>query len=270
MSQDYNLYAQAAACIHAGEIDDKLTLTREIAQAWRSGVLQRKATAPRFVIEQPGLPEALEIVDPRKLVQRGLGTADGLAAFLHAVAHIEYSAINLAWDAVHRFRHFPKEYYDDWVRVAEEEAYHFSLLRARLQELGRDYGDYPAHSGLWDIARSTANDPLLRMALVPRLQEARGLDVTPGMIKRLLEVDDSQSADILQIILRDEVVHVAIGTRWFEYLCHERGLEPESSYREILAQADKLPLKGPLNKTARLEAGFSEAELEALSHPTTE
>ncbi|MEJ2654165.1 MAG: ferritin-like domain-containing protein [Acidihalobacter sp.] len=148
--------------------------------------------------------------------RRGLGTREGRAALVHAVAHIEFNAINLALDAVYRFRSLPRAYYDDWLRVADEEARHFMLLADRLTDFGMRYGDLPAHNGLWEMAVKTADDWLLRMALVPRVLEARGLDVTPGMIERLRQAGDMETVAALEVILREEVGHVAIGSRWFE------------------------------------------------------
>ena len=180
------------------------------------------------------------------------------------MAHIEFNAINLAWDAVQRFRGLPRAYYADWVRVADEEALHFGLMRDRLRALGYDYGDFPAHDGLWSMALRTAADPLERMALVPRVMEARGLDVTPGMMARFREAGDEETAACLAVILRDEVGHVAAGTRWFRYLCAERGLDPETRYFELLSTHLGESIRCPLNLDDRRQAGFAETELERL------
>jgi uncharacterized ferritin-like protein (DUF455 family) len=188
---------------------------------------------------------------------------------IHAVAHIEFNAINLAWDAVHRFRGLPRHYYADWIQVADEEAYHFSLMRERLMALGFDYGDYPAHDGLWSMAERTGHDPLVRMAMIPRVMEARGLDVTPNMIKRFRGAGDEETARYLEIILRDEVGHVAAGSRWFRHLCHERGLDPESTYLRLLSEFLTGEVRCPLNREARLRAGFGEGELERLEELCT-
>jgi uncharacterized ferritin-like protein (DUF455 family) len=204
------------------------------------------------------------LVSPGRLAQRRIGTPEGQAALIHAVAHIEFIAINLACDAVFRFRDMPDAYYADWVRVAAEEAYHFSLLHTRLGQLGYAYGDFPAHNGLWDLAVRTAHDPLLRMALVPRVMEARGLDVTPGMMERFASIGDQQTVAILQIILRDEVGHVEAGSRWFRYLCEQRGLEPEATYFDLLQEHLAGGIRCPLHKPARLAAGFTESELGRL------
>jgi len=204
------------------------------------------------------------LVAARELPKRKLGDHAGLAALVHAVAHIEFNAINLAWDAIQRFPAMPAAYQADWVKVAAEEAEHFVLMRERLQALGMDYGDLPAHDGLWDMARRTAGDVLERMALVPRVLEARGLDVTPGMIARLRRIGDHDTADRLAIILRDEVGHVAIGSHWFHLLCSERGLNPQQTSLALIERYLRGEIRCPLNRTDRLRAGFDEEELTAL------
>jgi uncharacterized ferritin-like protein (DUF455 family) len=158
----------------------------------------------------------------------------------------------------------PQQFYSDWVRVADEEAYHFALLRERLCQLGYDYGDFPAHNGLWEMAVKTAFDPMVRMALVPRVLEARGLDVTPDIMRRLQQVGDEQSVAVLEIILREEVGHVEIGSRWFKYHCDQRGLNMEETFRELIKEYYGGKLPGPFHYAARLQAGFSEVELRAL------
>lgn len=208
----------------------------------------------------PGRPDRPRLVRPRDVPTRGLGTAEGRAALVHAVAHIEFNAINLALDACCRFPGMPVDYYVDWIGVAQDEARHFTLLRGRLQELGHDYGDFPAHNGLWEAAEKTAADPLLRMALVPRVLEARGLDVTPGMIRRLREVRDDATIAHLQIILAEEVNHVRIGTHWFRHLCMQRGLEPDATFKRLLSEHG-VQLRPPFNEDARRAAGFSADEL---------
>ncbi|WP_301334299.1 ferritin-like domain-containing protein [Solimonas sp. SE-A11] len=211
----------------------------------------------------PGRPERPALIRPRDVPHRGLGSVAGRVALLHAVAHIEFNAINLALDACWRFRGMPADYYRDWLSVAQDEARHFSLLSARLAQLGAAYGELPAHNGLWEAAEKTATDPLLRMALVPRVLEARGLDVTPGMIGRLTEVGDAETVAILRVILDEEVRHVAIGTRWFEFLCGQRGLEPQPTFARLLAE-HRVRVAPPLNREARVRAGFAEDEMDAL------
>jgi len=194
-------------------------------------------------------------------------TVEGRCVMLHAIAHIEFNAINLALDAVARFSGMPVNYYEDWIRVAAEEAYHFTLLADHLVHLGSAYGDHPAHDGLWDMAVRTQHDPLARMALVPRTLEARGLDAAPPIRARLAQAGDTVAAGILDIILRDEIGHVAIGNRWFRWLCQRGGHDPLAFYA-VLAQDYRAPrLKGPFNLPARRAAGFDEAELLALQAP---
>jgi uncharacterized ferritin-like protein (DUF455 family) len=209
----------------------------------------------------PGRPPRPTLVSPRDVPFRGLGSAEGRAALVHAVAHIEFNAVNLALDAALRFDDMPPDYYGDWIGVARDEARHFAMLAERLAELGHAYGDFPAHNGLWEAAQKTAHDPLLRMALVPRVLEARGLDVTPGMIHRLREVGDRRTAEILRVILDEEVAHVAIGTRWYRHLCAQRGLDPVPTFRKVLAE-HRVRLQRPMNEEARWRAGFEPLELE--------
>ena len=259
-----NLFALAAACLGEPDPARKQALTRETAARWRAGDLTLDAATAGPVRETPGRPERPELVAPRALETRDLKRPEGRAAMIHAVAPIEFNAINLAWDAVARFRDLPRAFHDDWVQVAAEEAEHFGLMRGRLQALGHDYGDFPAHDGLWEMARVTAHDPLARMALVPRVLEARGLDVTPGMIERFEAAGDAETAACLAVILRDEVGHVAAGSRWFKWLCKARGLVAETHYFALLDDYLRGGIRCPLNLTARRAAGFDETELDRL------
>lgn len=211
-----------------------------------------------------GRPEQPVLVHPSKLPRRGLGSVEGRVALIHAVAHIEFNAINLGLDAALRFPGMPDAFYRDWLSVAFDEARHFRLLTARMTALGAAYGDLPAHNGLWDMAEKTAHDVLVRMALVPRVLEARGLDVTPGMIEKLRAVGDEDTVQCLEVILREEVRHVAIGSRWFRTCCEARALAPEPTFRTLLREYFGGALRGPFNHPARREAGFSGSELEAL------
>lgn len=222
------------------------------------------APDPRRVLPgvvTPGRPPRPALVHPREVPRRKLATVEGRTALLHALAHIEFNAINLALDAVARFAGLPEAYYLDWLRVATEEARHFELLASHLQTLGARYGDFPAHDGLWEMAAKTAGDPLARMGLVPRVLEARGLDVTPAIQGRLAQAGDADAVAILDIILREEVGHVAIGNRWFGWLCAERGLEPREAFERLLAEHGVAPPHPPFNEPARLAAGFEAEEL---------
>lgn len=216
----------------------------------------------------PGCPDRPELRSHLDVPKRSPFTPQGLAALLHAVTHIEFNAINLALDAVWRFEGMPRAYYLDWLKVAAEEAHHFSLLRGHLQTLGYDYGDFPAHTGLWDMTAKTAGDVLARMALVPRTLEARGLDATPAMQAKLRKVGSPGALGavaILDIILHDEIGHVAIGNHWYRQLCSERGLDPIRTYADLAAAYEAPKLKGPFNLDARRAAGFDETELALLN-----
>jgi uncharacterized ferritin-like protein (DUF455 family) len=212
----------------------------------------------------PGRPAHPVLVEPAQVPRRSAFTPEGRSALLHAVAHIEFNAIDLALDAVWRFHGMPEAYYRDWLRVAAEEAHHFSLLQAHLATLGHAYGDFPAHDGLWSMARKTAADVVARMALVPRTLEARGLDATPPMQARLARAGDARAVEILDIILRDEVGHVAIGNHWYRWLCERDGLDPVAHYAVLAARHEAPRLKAPFNLEARARAGFTAQELAEL------
>ncbi|MEY4863618.1 MAG: hypothetical protein RLZ51_1713 [Pseudomonadota bacterium] len=211
---------------------------------------------------RPGRPARPLLVHPREVADRGVGSEAGRAALLHAIAHIEFNAIDLALDAIWRFADMPESWVRDWARVAVDEARHFSLLQAELERRGYSYGDFPAHDGLWEMALRTRHDVLLRVALVPRLLEARGLDVTPRIIERLRGAGDRRAIGILELILREEVVHVAIGNDWFHRLCQERGLDPVADWDALAAANAVATPAPPFNRAARLQAGFVEPELQ--------
>lgn len=231
----------------------------ELVAALSSGV----ASEPRDFSGIPGRPERPVLVDPKEVPHRGLGTVEGRAAMIHAVAHIEVNAINLALDAAYRFDGMPEAFHADWLSVAKDEARHFGLLAARLQSLGFCYGEFTAHNGLWDAAEKTAHDVLARMALVPRVLEARGLDVTPGIIHRFMGIGDRETAAVLQIILDEEVRHVALGTKWFRWLCTQRGVDPTTIFKQLLVE-HRMKIRPPFNRDARAAAGFDAAELDAI------
>jgi len=212
----------------------------------------------------PGRPPLPRLVPASKLPRRTPFTTEGRAALLHAVAHIEFNAINLALDAAWRFPGLPEAYYRDWLRVAAEEALHFSLLSEHLQALSHHYGDFDAHDGLWAMVERTAGDATARMALVPRTLEARGLDATPPMQARLAKAGDERAVEILAIILRDEIGHVAVGNRWYRWLCERDGHDPLAHYARLAAQYGAPRLRPPFNLQARRDAGFSAAEIAAL------
>lgn len=258
--------AAALQCLLATDPDHKCAMTAEVSAAIADGRLAAAAdpAVPVQSLPIPGRPPRPELVQPRALKSRGLGSAHGRAALLHAVAHIEFNAINLAWDAIYRFRAVPHDYVHDWATVAADEARHFLLVRQRLRELGFDYGDFPAHNGLWQMACATEDGLVPRMALVPRLLEARGLDVTPPMIDGLRAAGDEASVAVFEVILREEVRHVEIGTRWFHWACAREGLDPEPHFLALLRSRAPGRVRPPFNVGARRAAGFSESELLAL------
>jgi len=212
----------------------------------------------------PGRPDHPELVPPLHVGRRAMNTPEGRAMLVHALAHIEFNAINLALDAIWRFAGMPAEYYTDWLQVAKEEAYHFSLLAEHLRKLGYCYGDFSGHGALWEMVEKTTDDVLARMALVPRTLEARGLDANPPLRAKLFQAGDKEAAAILDIILHDEIGHVEIGNRWYGYLCRQRGLDLIPTYAELARQYNAPMPRGPFNLEARRQAGFSEAELQAL------
>ena len=216
----------------------------------------------------PGRPDLPRLVPPKEVPQRSPFTQEGLAALVHAVCHIEFNAINLALDALWRFADMPREYYQDWLRVAYEESCHFDMLHRHLHTLGHRYGDFLAHDGLWLMCTRTAHDVVARMALVPRTLEARGLDATPLIQARLRQVGTAQAqhfVDCLDVILRDEIGHVEIGNRWYGWLCQQRGVEPVSHYRRLVREHGAPRLRPPFNTEARQAAGFSAEEISYLT-----
>ena len=238
----------------------KVVLARAAAQLREAPVGD---AASAYAAARPGRPIKPELVHPARVKSRGLGTPAGRAALIHAIAHIEFNAINLALDAACRFAGMPEDYYRDWIGVAAEEALHFTLLSGHLRTLGHVYGDFPAHNGLWEMAEKTRDDALGRMGLVPRILEARGLDVTPGIREKLARHGEHDAAAILGIILRDEVGHVAIGNRWYAWLCEKRGVDPAAAFAELSLRYGAPRVRPPFNRAARLAGGFSAAELDA-------
>ncbi|NML60133.1 ferritin-like domain-containing protein [Massilia sp. RP-1-19] len=237
-----------------------------MSAAWLAGelALEPDAAMPGSAAI-PGRPERPALVAPRLVGRRSMATVEGRAMLIHALAHIEFNATNLALDALWRFAGMPPDYYTDWLRVAREEAIHFSMLSAHLQTLGSEYGDFPAHDSLWEMVERTREDIVARMALVPRTLEARGLDAIPPLRAKLAQAGDMAAAQILDRILQDEIGHVAIGNHWYVYLCGQRGWEPRPTYDELAARYRAPALKGPFNLDARRLAGFTEAELDNLA-----
>lgn len=212
----------------------------------------------------PGRPLKPELVLPKLVPKRRMDTLEGRAGLLHSLAHIEFNAMNLALDAIWRFPDMPKEYYEDWLKVSKEEAYHFSLVNEHMRSLGFSYGDFPAHNSLWEMVERTTESVIARMALVPRTMEARGLDAVPMIRERFKQIKETRAVEILEIILNDEIGHVLIGNRWFNYLCTKDNVSPISTYRELASKYRAPILKGPFNIEARKQAGFSAQELDLL------
>src|SRR5579871_4843322 len=221
----------ACAVLNAGAPEEKVALSHRFAAAWREGALAALGTARPP--DRPARPARPLLKPPREMPRRrGAGSLQNRIALLHALAHIELNAIDLAWDLIARFAspHLPRAFFADWIAVADEEAAHHALVAQRLNELGAAYGDLPAHDGLWEAAQATAHDLLARLAVVPLVLEARGLDVTPNMIARLTQYGDEASAAVLQVIYDEEIGHVATGQRWFHWECARRGVEPAATY----------------------------------------
>lgn len=261
-----SLRPAALRCLLICDADEKAQAVRALA-ACKALLIdtQEEISEPAGV---PGRPSHPMLVAPRELPQRSAYTAEGRAALLHSVAHIEANAVNLALDACWRFSGMPEAYYRDWLRVASEEALHFTLLRDHLQAAGYTYGSFAAHDGLWEMARKTVHDVLARMALVPRLLEARGLDVNPLLREKFAAIGDTRSCEILDVILRDEIGHVAVGNHWFNALCAERGLQADAVFAQLLAATRAPAPRPPFNWAARERAGFSAQELARLAHET--
>jgi uncharacterized ferritin-like protein (DUF455 family) len=253
------------AVLETAEPAAKVRAARETARAWRRGGL-----AHRFDVampDRPARPATPELLAPNQMPRRGKGGSErGRIALLHALAHIEFVAIDLAFDMVGRFGgDFPRAFTDDWIAVGADEAMHFALLDRRLRTLGSHYGAMPAHDGLWESATDTAHDPLARLAVVPMVLEARGLDVTPETIIRFTAARDEASARILSRILKDEVRHVRAGTIWFEFACSAKGFVPESHWQSLVSRYFRGMIKPPFNDSARDSAGLTREYYQGLA-----
>jgi uncharacterized ferritin-like protein (DUF455 family) len=244
--------------------DTKARLARELDPAGPCGAGEPIAPVPGI----PGRPARPVLVPHTELRQRSMRTAEGRAALIHALCHIELNAIDLAADMTWRFAGMPDLFYRQWAQVAREEALHFQLLRDHLKSMGFEYGSFPAHGALWEMAERTQDDILARIALVPRTLEARGLDASPPIKAKLVAAGDLRAGEILDVILRDEIGHVAIGNHWYRFLCGQRGLDPVATYEDLARKYRAPRLRGPFNLDARRAAGFSEDELAALGTVT--
>ena len=261
-----DFFSELERILLLNDASQKCLATQKIANDFESYFesSNTKQTTLPLDIPLPGYPDDLRLVAPRELKRRGINTQEGRNVLMHAVAHIEFNAINLALDAAYRFRNQPIDYYRDWIGIAADEARHFNLIRDYLNTHNCDYAELPAHNGLWEMAVKTADDVVARMALVPRVLEARGLDVTPKMIERLKSAGDLDAVAILKVIYQDEIAHVRAGSDWFNYQCKIAGLEPRSSFISLVKKHLHGELKGPFNIAARLQAGFDEIELRDL------
>ncbi len=262
----------AISALSANDLDTKIKNTRSTAKAWFDGTLGVGSDIAHPPPDRPGRPARPHLVPPNRLKKRSIRSQRGRFALLHAIAHIELNAVDLAWDIVGRFAHLhssqrpmPRSFYDGWVLVALEEAKHFSMLRERLNALDGDYGDLDAHDGLWEAAQTTDHELTARLAVVPLVLEARGLDMTPSMIAQMEEVGDQASADIFRVIYRDEQGHVAVGAKWFRFLCRREGREPAAAFQELVRTHFRGALKPPFNELARARAGLTSGFYKALS-----
>ncbi len=249
----------AVRAIRAADLDVKTLLTQETARRWNARTLSLRSPLDTPVPDRPGRPEKPELIPPRQLPKRALPTDKGRIALLHAIAHIELNAVDLALDIVARFatEPVPNSFFDGWMKVAFEEAKHFRMVRDRLRQLGADYGDLPAHDGLWQAAHDTRNDLTARLAVVPLILEARGLDVTPALQAKMRDAGDIESAAVLDVIYEDEKGHVAVGAKWFRFLCARQKKDPAAAFQALVRANFRGPLKAPFNDIARAEAGLT-------------
>lgn len=263
-----DLPAAAREIVLAPDPAHKVRLAKAAGLAWREGRMSLgRLSSPQGMPARPGRPERPELLPPRAMPRRTTSGEKGRFALLHALAHIELNAVDMTWDLIGRFAHvpLPSQYYDDWVRVGQEEAEHFELVNQRLADLGGTYGDLPAHDGLWQSAQATGHDLLARLAVVPLVLEARGLDVGPAMIESLKQSGDAASAAVLAVIYRDEKHHVAYGMRWFRFMCQRQGLAPETTFHALVRANFRGPVKPPFNDRARAEAGLTPGFYKPLS-----
>lgn len=250
------------------DLAGKVRRAKATAAAWSEGKLGLgHLSQPLAMPERPGRPDRPQLLHPRAMPKRSTGADKGRFALLHSLAHIELNAVDMTWDLIARFAHvpMPKAFFDDWVRVGLEEALHFEMVDRRLGELGGSYGDLPAHDGLWQAAQATGHDLMARLAVVPLVLEARGLDVSPALIESLKRANDHASAAVIEVIYRDEKHHVAFGARWFRFMCLRAGLAPEPTFHALVRENFRGPVKPPFNDRARAEAGLTPGFYKPLS-----
>ncbi|MAZ16548.1 MAG: rhamnosyltransferase [Ahrensia sp.] len=262
-----SLRAAAIEALAASDLDAKVRATSEAARLWRGRTVSLREPGDPVLPDRPGRPERPELVAPRLLKKRSLNTVNGRIALIHALAHIELNAIDLALDIAARFAamSIPPSFFDNWMQVASDEARHFTLLRNRLKALGADYGDLPAHDGLWQAATDTSGDLISRLAIVPLVLEARGLDVTPGLAAKLREFGDEDTAAILDVIYHDEKTHVAVGAKWFRFFCARAGVNAADRFRSLVQEHFHGHVRPPFNDAARAAAGLTPLFYRSLS-----
>ena len=259
-----HLFAAAKRCFLIADPDEKLDASLALVADWRAGKLYWDADDEPEQFMLPGRLERPLLVPPQQVGKRGCASRTRRAARVPALAHIEWTAVNLAWDTIYRFRGLPREYYEDWLQCAGEESEHFLALRGQLRAMGFDYGDFSAHDELWGSAVETAHDLMDRMGIVHRVFEARALDVIPGTLEKFRELGDSKTAAILTRIANDEIGHVSAGSRWFRYRCEQQGLDPDDTFFKLLQRYLGHIPRGPFNHEARRQCGFSDNELARL------
>ncbi len=264
-----NLYQEAKNCFLSADPDEKLALSLAIAGDWDAGLLEWQegdslAYDAPLQLNQPGHLQKPELVEVSKLKNRGFKSIQQRASLIHALAHIELTAVNLSWDSIYRYRGLPRDYYADWVQTAREETQHFYMLRQSLRDMGYDYGDFPAHNELWQMAVNTADDLMARMAIVHRVLEARALDVVPFSVEKFRTIGDAKTADALIIIANDEIGHVNSGSRWFRYRCEQEQVDADKMFFTLLKKYLNSTPRGPFNREARMKAGFSHFEMQEL------
>ncbi len=265
VNENTNLFDAALDCLLLNEPHEKIQAVRDLNEQWLAGQLNLKPSEDAKRVAVPGRPEQPKLVNPRDVPKRGFNSEAARIKLVHAITHIEFNAINLALDAVYRFRDMPEQYYSDWLNIALEEALHFSLLEEYLKSKKTFYGAFDSHNGLWEMAVKTDHDVMVRMALVPRVLEARGLDVTPGMIAKFQNISETEMVDALNIIQRDEIGHVERGNYWFNELCRQRSIPPSETFHQLLDEYMEESMFDSLNQEARLKAGFSKQELVDLA-----
>lgn len=266
----HSLRGAAVEAIRAADLTIKTELAQEAQRRWQARALSLRSPLDRPAPRRPGRPDKPILIPPTQVKRRSLGSLKGRIALLHAIAHIELNAVDLALDIVARFatESVPHSFFDGWMQVAFEEAKHFRMVRHRLNGLGADYGDLPAHDGLWQAAHDTRNDLTARLAVVPLILEARGLDVTPALQAKMRETGDHESAAVLDVIYEDEKGHVAVGAKWFRFLCARQRKDPAQTFKALVRANFRGPLKAPFNDIARAEAGLTPSFYRSMTAST--